>query len=234
MVTRSSSVPARLWGRSLPSVGEGTIALGSGIALLVAAIQFMPRYPQLAAFSPDAVTRLPDVLAPLVVISLFLERAVEVIMTAWRAPQTRSLEASLAREMERHNAGAKNANPWAAQGRMAAYRAQSQRMAFFTSVVLALVVSMMGIRAIEMLVQAGTIQGFQDEGQRSLFVWVDIMVTALLLAGGADGIHKVIDAFTTFLDRTKQRVSGAPSMVASAAANAGDGEAEAAPAPPVP
>lgn len=223
MATRPLAAPARLRIPVLARLSESTLALGVGALLMLAALRLLPPYPQLAPFSAGAIARLPDVLAPLVVIALFLERATEVVMTAWRSERTKELEVALAREIARQGGGDARANPWAAKARLAAYRAQSQRLAFLTAGVLALVVSLMGVRAVEMIVEPGAVAGFTHRGQQTLFVGMDILITGLLLAGGADGIHKVVDAFTTFLDSTRQRVKvaglplGAPDPGASPA-----------------
>src|SRR5690606_12224075 len=70
---------------------------------------------------------------------------------------------------------------------------------------IALLISMMGIRAIEMLVSEGVVSA-APLAQQALFVRVDVLLTALLLAGGADGIHKVVLAFTSFMETTKERL----------------------------
>ena len=230
MASPHPAVPVRLRLPWVSRLSEGTLALGAGALLLLVALRFLPVYPQLAPFSDGAIARLPDVLAPLVVIALFLERATEVVMTAWRAERTKELELALSDELARHAAGNAAANPWGAKARLSAYRAQSQRLAFLTAVILALVVSMMGLRAVEMIVQPGAVAAFTHRGQQALFVWVDVVITALLLAGGAEGIHRIVDAFTSFIESTRQRAKATGGSPLPPSPNAGPGGAEDAPA----
>jgi len=51
--------------------------------------------------------------------------------------------------------------------------------------------------------------------QQWTFLVVDVALSAALLAGGADGIHSVVNAFTTFFETTAQRAqqsANAPSQ----------------------
>jgi hypothetical protein len=43
--------------------------------------------------------------------------------------------------------------------------------------------------------------------QRGFFFTVDALLTALLLSGGADGVHSVVNAVTTFFDATATKAS---------------------------
>lgn len=94
---------------------------------------------------------------------------------------------------------------WGARVALDLYPAHSQRLALFCAFVISLLTAMMGVRAIEMLVDQSVVAGAPGP-QRGLFVHVDILVTALLLTGGADGIHKVVAAFTAFVEQTKDNV----------------------------
>jgi hypothetical protein len=47
-----------------------------------------------------------------------------------------------------------------------------------------------------------------DDGNQDLrraFIVVDVLLSALLLAGGANGIHSIMTAFTSFFDATAQK-----------------------------
>jgi hypothetical protein len=198
----------RLGGIAVPRVGYQAFVLGLGLGVVWIVTRPITIYPGLAAFHDQALNALPNVLAPLLVIALFIERAVEVVITVWRAEGTKDRKRRLQRELEKERDGLP-ADPWAAQTAAASYRAQSQRLAFYTGLTIALFIALMGIRAIEMLVQRDVILGF-PAWQQSVFFWVDVSVTAMLLAGGAEGIHRVVDAFTSFIDPEKGRDRLAP------------------------
>jgi hypothetical protein len=208
----------RLGGVAVPRVGYQGIVLGLGLGVVWIVTRPITIYPGLAAFHDQALNALPNVLAPLIVIALFVERAVEVVITVWRAEGGRERKRRLRQELAKAKEG-RPADPWAAQAEANSYRAQSQRLAFYTGLAIALFIALMGIRAIEMLVQRDVILGF-PAWQQSVFFWVDISVTALLLAGGAEGIHRVVDAFTSFIDPEKDRPVPAP---APAGARPGEG-----------
>ena len=71
---------------------------------------------------------------------------------------------------------------------IAALDARTQRLALSVSVPLSLLIALSGVRALD---------GFATTPEGSLsgtvFTMADVVLTAGLLAGGADGIHKVID-----------------------------------------
>lgn len=161
----------------------------------------LPDYPLLAEFRPEALQAIPNVMAPLLVIALFIERAVEVILAAWRAGGTQHREAGMQQAMEQGTID----EQWRARTDLDAYRVDTQRTAFALAFVISLLISTMGVRAIEMLVGPDLLPRAAAE-QRLMFVRVDVFVTSLLLTGGAEGIHKVVNAFTTFMDSTQDRM----------------------------
>jgi hypothetical protein len=186
---------------SLPGISGQALGLAATAAALLYIAFTLPRYPLLAQFRPEALGSLPDVVAPLIVIALFIERAVEIVTTAWRAGGARRLEGELDVAM----ASSTLEQQWDARHRLDLYLTRTQRYAFLVAFIIALLISMMGVRAIEMLVSEGVVRG-APLAQQALFVRVDVVLTALLLAGGADGIHKVVLAFTSFMETTKERL----------------------------
>lgn len=94
-------------------------------------------------------------------------------------------------------------------GEIKAIDKQTQRLALMFSVPISVVVALAGLRAIGPLVTmtcqvanaasgaAGTAGGTNSAGNcgigPSLLAMVDVVLTAGLLAGGADGIHKILD-----------------------------------------
>jgi len=95
---------------------------------------------------------------------------------------------------------------------MEEFATRTQRIAVGAAFLVSLLISMMGVRAIEMLVDPQLVASI-PAAQRNLFVRVDIVITALLLTGGAEGIHKVVSAFTTFMEATKSRLEERPVVV---------------------
>ena len=139
-------------------------------------------------YKDSALQNLATVMAPLIAISLFIERAVEVIISSWRNEGAQHLKAVV----ENATDPVSKVN---AQRAVEIYRDQTQTLSFITSVTISAVAAMSGVRAIAPLVQNAPNIG--------VFSGFDIAVTALLLAGGADGMHQIITTFTDFIDSTK-------------------------------
>lgn len=183
---------------------ELALALGSAFLIYWVARQ-LPAIPAAAGFAPDAMSNVANLLAPLVLVAMFIERAVEVVNTASRAEGSAHLKASLKHAAERARTDpAAAADVAAIRGTLTAYKAQSQRMAFLISLVLATALTMAGVRAIAPLLDPATTLA---AGQLRALSFLDIGLTALLLAGGADGIHKIVSTFTTYMDATKAKVA---------------------------
>jgi uncharacterized membrane protein YqjE len=143
-----------------------------------------------------------DLLTPLFVIALFLERAQEVFVSAWREPQRKEAEAHIAAlEAVQDAAGAR-----AAGVQLAEYKAQTQRVAFLFRFLVAMAISTVGVRSLEHLVAMPPLDG---SVQRTAFTVIDIVLTAAIIGGGSDGIHKLVSVITDFLDSTRQRIQNA-------------------------
>ena len=69
-----------------------------------------------------------------------------------------------------------------------------------------LVASLAGVNALSPFLAKDALNNL-PAAQHALFAGFDIVLTAALLAGGADGLHSVISAFTSFFGATAQRVS---------------------------
>lgn len=191
----------RLFGYELPKISDGAI-LAVAAALGVASVaRTLPAYPTLTLFRGESLRAIPNVMAPLVLLSLFIERAVEVLLAGWRAGGAKTMDAGVRLAREKGDVEGKRT----AKKQRQAYNSDSQRLAFLIAFFLSLLVSMTGVRAIEMLV-GPTVVASAPLAQQRLFVRVDIVVTALLLAGGAEGIHKVVNAFTTFMETTREKM----------------------------
>jgi len=84
------------------------------------------------------------------------------------------------------------------------YRGETQQYAFAASLSFSLAAAYVGVRALWPFVDHQTFEKLGSH-QQWLFLVVDLVLSAALLAGGADGIHSVINSFTTFFDTTAQK-----------------------------
>jgi len=163
------------------------VALIAVLILLVIALVSAGHFRPLA-FNQNALTNFAVVLAPLVAVAGFIERAVEVILTPWRGDASDKS----AREIK----GVADPDAKAAlEAQLHDYKLGTRRYAFLLSVTLGIIAALMGVRAIQNLV---------DTRLGALPQAFDVLLTGLLLGGGADGIHKPVKAFTDYMDLISQ------------------------------
>jgi hypothetical protein len=183
---------------------DHVVALAFCAAAIVAATQLLRgTNPPPIAFRADALSNVANVLAPFIVISALIERAVEVIAAGWREPAAREHVAAVAAAATGH--GERSAEHRAADQRRRRYKAATMQIAFMVSFTLALMVAMAGVRGVSQFLQLDGVA----TAQMTVLRWADVAITALMLAGGAEGIHRVVTTITALLDATKERASGA-------------------------
>lgn len=207
-----------------PVVGAGTGGLSRilsivtltalGSAVLLAWVASDVRGSAALPFSSDGLQNIGRVLTPLILVALFIERAVEVVISAWRGQGAAARQHAV-----EHATGESLKFARLAQDQ---YKRQTQRLAFTVSLTLAVFAGLVGVRAIEPLMDLSAQGAPALAAAQTLWLFrFDVLITGLLLAGGADGIHQIVTTFTTFLDTTKQRTQ-----------NSAGGSSPAAPAVP--
>jgi hypothetical protein len=148
-------------------------------------------------------------LASLLIFALLLERGVEVFLTIWRAEEAYKREAAVQRLIS-GGTPATDAAVIKAQEQLIEYRTETQRWALPCTFTLGLLLASFGVRVIDPLVvwpPPGLASHLSDLQLRCLHTG-DILFTATLLAGGADPIHKLMDAFRKFLEASSAKASG--------------------------
>jgi hypothetical protein len=86
------------------------------------------------------------------------------------------------------------------------YRVEIQNRTTIYSVAVGALVALAGIRALAAIV--GPAPDYFGEWQRHFFNVVDIVLTAALLGGGADGIHKILGVYTKAAEEKKAEIEG--------------------------
>jgi hypothetical protein len=81
----------------------------------------------------------------------------------------------------------------------AQYKAGTRRIAFVAGVLVGLIVSALGVRAIQLFVDPAAF-GTLTAWQQRLFNVADVVLTGGAIGGGADGLHKLVSVFTNFMD----------------------------------
>jgi hypothetical protein len=158
---------------------------------------------------------LSGLLAPLAFAAAVIERAVEILVSPWRDSEASKLEKALAAIKARPADPAVNAQNAAdlkvVSETLDEYRGNTQRYAFAVSLTLSVLVSMAGVRALGNFVDANKLKDpvFTHGAQYLFFLCVDVALSAALLAGGADGIHSLVNAVTSFFDASADKSSKA-------------------------
>jgi hypothetical protein len=188
----------------------------SGLVIVCLAIVAL----SLIAFNkhaPDAVTfkaltreSFFGTLSWLFVVALFIERAVEVIVSVLRDSDATTLENKVDAEQQKILEQAK-VTPGAlaylnglhdAQQKLSDYRSETQGLALTVSFVLSLFVSLAGVRAFETIVD-------KIPSENWLLPTADMIVTGAILAGGTAGIHKMANVYDNFMEAAADKAKAA-------------------------
>jgi hypothetical protein len=152
------------------------------------------------------VTDVASLLAPLAFCAAVIERAIEIIISPWRDTGATQLQNTItaiqARTADPATAAQNALDLKNATDALNAYRGETQKLAFLVSVLLSFMVAMAGIRAIGPFLDSTKFDALRVNGaaQRLFFLTVDVVLSAALLAGGADGIHAIVTSITDFLN----------------------------------
>jgi hypothetical protein len=85
---------------------------------------------------------------------------------------------------------------------LSAYKSQTRKFAMWTALLVGWLISGVGVRSLDALVQP--VQGALYSGVQSLLLHVlDVFLTGGLIAGGSDGIHKITQLFSTYFEETR-------------------------------
>ena len=150
------------------------------------------------------------------VVTLFVERAQEVILTNWRAQQSEELDLKISqierkirklsvspndtREAEENLRGQLDT----LNGEKLAYRARTRLYALRLGVLMGVAVSIAGVRVLGALVPNDMVLGF-GMFQQIAYTFIDVILTAGVVAGGSDGVHKMAELYRVFVE-TKSKV----------------------------
>ena len=185
--------------------------------------------PNLFSFKPFGWDEVGRLLTLLILIALFLERALEVFIPTWRRARQEELDNSV-QSCERRIAELKQ-NPGDAsdlQARLseklnnlakfkldrAEHKSRTRKIALWIALFMGLLISGVGIRALETLIVLKEYtpekQPLFYDGQVCIFRVLDTILTGGLIAGGSDGIHKLTLVFTVFLEETRNQIKDKP------------------------
>lgn len=168
-------------------------------------------------FLPVTGAAIVDLLTPLFVISLFLERAQEVIVTSWRGFTRQQKQKIIDEKTKARDAALKAKDTKAvkdfttelivAQHNLYDFRTKTARLSFLLGLGVGILIAIVGVRVLLPLVDIAGL-GI-DSMQLKIFTFIDVLLTGAVLGGGSDGIHKLIVVITDFLETTRIQINKA-------------------------
>lgn len=178
--------------------------------------------PDPVIFKADVGSQILPLLFTLLFVALLLERALEVFVSTWRGTEAERLDqvvSDVQRRIAMLKAEADKATSADIQAKQQAYsveltkaeqdktvfRSGTKRRAMWTGLVLGLLVSAVGVRALQPLIDAASLARLSAD-QLTAFHLVDVLVTGGCLAGGSDALHKIIQLYVDFTEKTSGKV----------------------------
>lgn len=132
-----------------------------------------------------------DILAlvsTLFVVAIFVERANESILVPLRTPDRQLIELEIERVKALPDAAERANEIRALEASLLRYRLGTAKRAYWISLLLGFLISMVGVRIVESLVLAPP--GFSGS-QQQLLTYVDIVLTGCVISGGSAAIDKI-------------------------------------------
>ena len=186
--------------------------------LLAGLVLFLPTWltTEPLAFRDFGTADILQLLTGLFVVSLLLERSLEVFVTTWRGPGTAELDLKVSKQRnelaEIKKAAANDAVAAEAlaqaEHERTKYKSDTQRVALWTGLTFGLLVSTVGVRSLQALVDGAALSK-ASHAQVIGFHLVDVLLTGGLIAGGSEGIHKITQVFTNYMEISAKRIKDA-------------------------
>ncbi len=139
-----------------------------------------------------------SVFGPLMAIAAFMERALEVFVTGLRGGETQRIERALESETDPEQEEE-------IREALEEYRHRTRRITFVIAVSVGLMISTLGVRSLEPFLVVDAMKQMAA-WQASWLSAIDVAITAALLGGGSDGIHKLVKLVTDYLDEASLNV----------------------------
>lgn len=191
-----------------------------GLLLIVAisAISWIAR-PEAIEFDNELTKDLPVMFGYLVLISLFIERAIEVFLSAWRSQGADMLDYEISKNKSviealsdaNNNAGLNKTDIsdasktlLALQEERVIYSAHSRFIAQWMGLGIGFLVSLVGVRVLGNVIDIASLSG----SQQGVFTVVDILLTGAVLAGGSEAINKIMKVYNSFMIATEKKTKG--------------------------
>ncbi len=182
-----------------------------GILVLIAAYYYETSALRL---KPDLdITYLPQLFGFLILISLFVERAIEFVLSLWRSAEAdvldRNIEnikeklSKLTDETEEGKVVKVNllAELEQAEDERVDFKSDSRLAALWIGVTIGVFVSLVGVRIMGSVFEP---PDSNHEFHSRVFILVDVLLTGFVLAGGSSAIHKIMSLYDSAMNRATE------------------------------
>jgi hypothetical protein len=161
-------------------------------AIVVVVGLAMTRDPLLVRFWAFSPAEFVQTMTPFLLVSLFVERALEILVKGFYGEGEAILRRAAKDKPEVHTA-------------LVRYKEHTRRFAFTAGVLICVAIAGVGLRIMEQLADPAEF-ALLSNLQRTVFQTIDVLLTGTLLAGGADGMHKLVNIATNAMDAKNQKL----------------------------
>ena len=165
-------------------------------------------------FGHDILKDLPTMFGYLVLISLFVERAIEVFLSAWRSAGADELDRKLTSISKRIADSIEAVDSpdrietellkdefESLEMERTRYKSDSRLISRWLGLGIGILVAFVGVRVLSNIVDISTLK----ESQEGIFIIVDILLTGAVLAGGSEAINKIMKVYNSFMTSTADK-----------------------------
>lgn len=162
------------------------------------------------ALKPGVFDNIVSLFGYLLIISLFVERSIEMFLSALRSQDADDLD----RKIDKLNTQIENSDGISKskiselneqldilRDDRTAYRAKSRFIALWIGLVIGIMVAMVGVRILGNIVDETSL----TDRSHGLFTLVDVLITGSVLAGGSDSINKVMKVYNNLMNRAANK-----------------------------
>ena len=157
------------------------------------------------SFQSDSGDKALDVLGRLILIALFVERGIEIFVELWRGSKKNKKKHTMKILKEKFSGDMENPSykkdSHELSEKLHFYQAVTMRISLWMSFLFGLIMSISGVRALDPLLSS-PVGGTQE----ILFRGVDILLTAALISGGSEGLHKIMTVFKRFMEESDRKI----------------------------
>lgn len=198
--------------KNITPMKQNNIRIYGMLALLaVAGASYLLAFDALQ-FKSGASVNVPSLFGYFVLISAFVERSIEMFLSAWRSQGADNLDRDLEKKQKAYQeALGKNINPEteslkkeleAAEDKRLDYRIDSRFMALWIGLVIGVIVSLVGVRLLGNILEQNPNNGLHG----GFFVAVDVLLTGSILAGGSEAVNKIMKVYNNIMSATAEKV----------------------------